>query len=117
MNYVELTGQESGIWIYKGDKEALICNWSADNCEDCRPIIFGFGWDLIWMPIDEDDEEKEWVKTHEDIQLDDWMDCVTVIYDPNNDANKEYWFNVTGDVYEYGGPSGDYVILAPKGWN
>lgn len=113
MNYTELTGQESGIWIYKASNEAVVCNWGSSGCEGNMPTIFA--GNLVWFPINDNGEkyEYEWEKTHEDVKLKDWLDDITVVYDDNNDMDADDVDSWTGDVYE----TEDFVILTPKGWN
>lgn len=111
MNYEELTGQESGIWIYKKPlttPRAIICNWSSDYCDGCMPLVFENG--LVWLPIDED---TNWELVADGATLDCWMDDCEVIYDENGDAFNTDWSLTKGKFYE----GGDYVIIAPEGWN
>lgn len=110
MNYTELTGQESGIWIYKENKAALIVNWSSSDSEDREPVVFG---DIcqVWFPPS-NDEPVKWVKTAEEVDLDDYLTDIDLIWDANNDATKGLE-GMTGDVWE----SDEYIIVAPKGWN
>ena len=111
MNYTELTGQESGIWIYRESNEAIICNWNHDIPTADRPVIFC--GDLFWAHLDGTIDGNGWKKTATDVPLNDWLDDVYILYDANHDADDPEWSNMTGDVYE----NGESVILAPKGWN
>ena len=110
MNYKELTGQESGIFIHLSSNEAIICNWGSEQCNDCEPMVFLDG--LVWKPID---EEVHWEKINEDVPLDNWLDCCDFIWDPNNDNATTHWGTVDGDVY--GTEDSKLIIVAPKGWN
>lgn len=110
MNYTELTGQESGIWIYLASNEAIICNWSSEQCNDCKPLVFLDG--LVWKPID---EEVRWKKINENVPLDNWLDCCDYIWDPNNDNAVTNLGLLDGDVYVT--DDSRMVIVAPKGWN
>ena len=106
MNYTELTGQESGIFIYKEPDQAIICNWSSVESDNRRPMVFGEY--LLWPPMD---KEVHWEWAGSDVDIDEWMKSFDIIYDENNDA--ENGFHEKAEVYD----CGDYMILAPKGWN
>lgn len=108
MNYTELTGQESGIFIYKESNQAIICNWASDNTADCRPTVFLEK--LVWMPVEED---INWELITTGATLDGWMDDCSIIYDENGDSYNTDWSSVQGKFYE----SDKYMIIAPEGWN
>lgn len=109
MNYVELFGQESGIWIYKQNGAALIVNWSSVDCNGREPVVFYGG--LVWLPPA--CESSEWAKTAADVNLDEYIidNVGELIYDANNDA--PYCDGMTGDVWE----TDNYIVLIPRGWN
>ena len=110
MNYQELTGQESGIWIYttNGKYQAIVCNWGSSRCNHCMPMLFCN--ELVWLPIK---DKSEWRKTEENVDLYDYLDDTEVLYDENLDLTQLDSETITGDVYE----NDSYIILAPKGWN
>ncbi|MBQ2619766.1 MAG: hypothetical protein IJF84_00335 [Thermoguttaceae bacterium] len=114
MNYKEMTGQESGIWIYRkplDNPRGIICNWDSDTCSGCMPLVFDDG--LVWMSMDITTTGDHWKKTGNEVNLSDWLYDVEIIYDANNNVEDEHWDYMLGDVYEHE----DYVILAPKDWN
>lgn len=114
MTYVELTGQESGIWLHRGVfkyPKALILNWSLPRSSNCIPLVFDDG--IVWFPAIDESEAECWNKVAENVELSKWLDTAKIIYDANKDAEKESFKHLVGDVYE----NGNYAILTPKDWN
>lgn len=107
--YKRLTGQESGIWLYKLLNKAIICNWDSSSIrEDCIPLLFGEG--LVWLPLH---KKLNWEQTYEDEPIQEWIESFNIVYDQNNDAENVDWSKTVADIYD----CGDYAILVPKGWN
>lgn len=114
MTYVELTGQESGIWLHRSiftHPKAIILNWSSSVSSDCIPLVFDDG--IVWLPVMDDSDRYQWKKTGEGVELNSWLENTEIIYDANKDAEKESFKSLVGDVYT----NDNYAILAPRDWN
>jgi len=102
----ELTGQESGIVIYRESGEIIICNWSSI---DGYPRLFG-GWpiglcedipDTAGHPITAK-TLRALMRTHDNI-----------IYDINNDYPGLLRTKSGGMIYN----TPEVTVIAPTGWN
>ena len=95
----DIVGQESGFIVY--NKSCVLDNWasnlseySADlrrtvKVENCLTWLIRSGW----VSFDEDDIQKNYQEDANPVTLEDLM--------------------VEGLLYDFG----DFVILAPEGWN
>ena len=107
MNLQEITGQESGIFIYKKTNDGIICNWSG---KDGIPAIFAN--ELVWY---EEAAGEELKLVGKNVVIDDMLEeDIDIIYDGNEDIPfKEPDVTWIGNVYE----SKSYLVLAPRDWS
>lgn len=115
MTLQELTGQESGIVIYKNG-DTIVCNWSFFNANEMPKTVFGFavtGWTA---------EENIFEKA-ESQKTDDFRDLLVgtcVIWDGNGDlesiANGTYYWGDDFRATVWTLRDGT-TIICPSLWN
>lgn len=101
---------ESGVVVY-ADNNAIICNWTGRDAEDCAlPHVFATG--LIWMETEADNliEAEEVEVTPDD------LNNVEIIYDPNDDAQDFIEKLNAGQILAWRLKDGTLVIH-PEDWN
>lgn len=104
MRLRDITGQESGIIVYK-DGTAIVANWGA---EEGLPKI-AYDGALVYTPT-----EAKQTNFRDTINISQWMDISTlvVIHDANNDLplDKDTYGTITT-------LTDGTVVLAPDQWN
>lgn len=108
-NLQNITGQESGIVIYKGNK-AVVCNWSHF---DGIPVLSPLGEPMEWK---NDNWKVEYSRPVSDVL--GALDGIEIMYDKNGDIAKmttdaARGEKTTGTLYKM---QCGLTVIAPDDW-